>query len=107
MNSYHMKDGFSVLRFGLQRAADGTCSQNVQQCGVFQSVESAFSTARLEALREWREACQTQDQAVPKIRKIEIKDTEWGYDLKQDHLTVARFWVHDGKPAEIPGMSLE
>jgi len=95
-----------VLRFGLQRAADGTCTQNVQQCGVFSSVESAFSTARLEALREWQEACNSGalDSPATKIRKIEIKDTEWGYDLKQGHLTVARFWVHDGKPEEIPGL---
>jgi hypothetical protein len=99
-----MKTGFSVLRFGLQRAQDGTCSQNVQQCGEFQSVETAFSTARHEAIREWQEACKTQAEKAPTIRKIEIKDTEWGYDLKHDHLVVARFWVHDGQPAEIPGL---
>jgi len=95
-----------VLRFGLQRAADGTCTQQVSQCGSFKSVETAFSTARLEALREWQEACNNNalDSASAKVRKIEIRDTEWGYDLKEDHLTVARFWVHDGKPADIPGL---
>ena len=95
-----------MLRFGLQRAADGTCTQNVQQYGSFQSVESAFSTARLEALREWQEACNSRavDSLATQVCKIEIKDTEWGYDLKQGHLTVARFWVHDGKPEEIPGL---
>ena len=98
-----MKTEFSVLRFGLQRAADGTCTQNVQQCGAFHSVESAFSTARQEAVREWQEACKMQAVTTPKIRKIEIKDTEFGYDLKHDHLVVARFWVHDCSPAELPG----
>jgi hypothetical protein len=99
-----MKTGFSVLRFGLQRLEDGSCTQNVQQCGEFESVERAFSTARQEAIREWQEACETQAVKTPKIRKIEIKDTEWGYDLKHDHLVVTRFWVHDGRPAEIAGM---
>ena len=99
-----MKTGFSVLRFGLLRSEDGSCTQDVQRCGEFQSVERAFITARQEAIREWQEACKTQAVTTPKIRKIEIKDTEWGYDLKHDHLVVARFWVHDGRPAEIAGM---
>jgi len=99
-----MKTGFSVLRFGLQRTEDGACTQNVQRCGEFESVERAFLLARQEAIREWQEACRTQAQTMPKIRKIEIKDTEFGYDLKHDHLVVARFWVHDGQPAEIAGL---
>ena len=99
-----MKTGFSVLRFGLQRMQDGACTQNVQRCGEFESVERAFITARQEAIREWQEACKMQDAATPKILKIEIKDTEWGYDVKHDHLVVTRFWVHDGRPAEIAGL---
>jgi hypothetical protein len=99
-----MKDGYAVLRFGLLRGADGSCSQNIQQCGIFDSVESAFDTARLEVLREWQETHNNQDFSAPKKLKLEIRDTEWGYDLKQDHLTVARFWVHDGSPANIPGL---
>jgi len=93
------------MRFGLMRAQDGSCTQQVKQCGKFDSAESALNTARYEAIREWQEACKTQDEIVPKVRKIEIKDTEWGYDLKHDHLVVTRYWVHDGKPAEIPGLS--
>jgi len=99
-----MNTGYSVLRFGLQRAQDGSCTQNVQQRGKFLSVEKAFCKARSEAIREWQEACKTQAETTPKILKIEIKDTEWGYDLKHDHLVVARFWVHDGQPAQIPGL---
>lgn len=99
-----MKTGYSVLRFGLQKADNGSCTQNVQRCGEFQSVERAFDTARQEALREWEEACKTHAVTTPKIRRIEVRDTEWGYDLKHDHLVVARFWVHDGHPAEIAGL---
>jgi len=99
-----MKTGFSVLRFGLQRSQDGSATQNVQQCGEFQSVERAFITARQEAIREWQEACKMQDTVTPKIRKIEIKDTEWGYELKRDHQVISRFWVHDHTPAAISGV---
>lgn len=98
------KDGFAVLRFGLLRGVDGSCAQNIQQCGVYDTVEMAFDTARLEVLREWQETHNNQDFSAPQKLKLEIKDTEWGYDLQRDHLTVARYWVHDGSPAEIPGL---
>jgi hypothetical protein len=99
-----MKSGYSVLRFGLHSLADGTRTQTIHRCGDFESIESAFDTARLAVLREWQEACNadTTDTEVPKIRRLQIKDTEWGYELKKDHVTIARFWVHDGKPADLP-----
>jgi hypothetical protein len=99
-----MKGGYSVMRFGLHRSKDGTARQSVERCGEFESVESAFDTARLAVLREWQEACNADTSAtvVPTIKRLEIRDTEFGYELKRDHVTVARFWVHDGQPCNLP-----
>jgi hypothetical protein len=99
-----MKDGFFVLRFGQVYGADGHCTQNIQQCGLFDSLEAAFDAARMEVLREWHETHNAQDFSAPQQLKLEICDTEWGYDLKQNGLIVARFLVHDASPAEIPGL---
>ena len=87
----------------MQEAEDGKLTQQVSRCGEFTSVESAFETARAEALREWHEALNAPDEQG-QVREIRLKDTEWGYELKRDHLVVTRFWVHDGHPAEIAGM---
>jgi hypothetical protein len=99
-----MKDKFAVLRFGLQQEPDGRYTQEVQRCGVFHSVERAFATARMEAIREWQEACENDHDAVPQSCKVSIRDTEWGYELHRDHLVLTRYWVHDNQPATLPGM---
>jgi len=75
-------------------------TQRVKNCGKFATVESAFETARAAALREWEEALNQPDGEV-RVKEVRLTDTEWGYDLKHDHLVVARFWVHDGRPAEL------
>jgi hypothetical protein len=95
-----MNSGFSVFRFGLEKGPTGRLTQRVKNCGRFSTVESAFATARAAALQEWEEALAMPDGDV-RVKEIRLTDTEWGYDLKHDHLTVARFWVHDGQPAEL------
>jgi hypothetical protein len=95
-----MSSGFSVYRFGLAKDPAGKLTQRVQSCGKFANVETAFATARAAALQEWEEALAMPDGDV-RVKDIRINDTEWGYDLKRDHLTVARFWVHDGQPKEL------
>jgi hypothetical protein len=95
-----MNTGYSVFRFGLQRSNEGKLTQQVQNCGKYPTVEGAFATAREAALREWQEALAMPDGDV-RVKNIRINDTEWGYDLKRDHLTIARFWVHDGRPSEL------
>jgi hypothetical protein len=86
---------FSVLRFDLKTDAAGKPSQDVKDCGLFTSIESAFMAARLQALQSWR-ALSDQRRATPgPPTKISLIDTEWGYDLRVDFLVVARFWVHD------------
>ncbi len=100
-----MKTGFSVMRFTIEKMEDGTCMQKVLQLGEFPSIETAFNTARNEALRELNEACRAETAQMPSVRKIQMRDTEWGYELKREHQIVARYWVHDGQPAEIGGLS--
>ena len=54
--------------------------------------------ARMEALREWFEVCEQDAITTPVVEKIQIRDTEWGYELKREHLVVTRYWVHDASP---------
>ena len=98
-----MNSSFSVFRFGLEKDQTGRLTHRVKNCGKFASVETAFDEARAAALQEWEEALAMPDEDV-RVKEIRLSDTEWGYDLKHDHLVVARFWVHDGSPAEIPGI---
>lgn len=100
-----MKSGYSVMRFTIEKMADGTCMQKVLQLGDFPNIETAFNTARNEAIRELNEACRSEVTVGPSVRKVQLKDTEWGYELKREHQIVARYWVHDGQPAEINGIT--
>jgi hypothetical protein len=100
-----MKPGFSVLRFALKKSTDGHLTQEVKRCGDFGDVETAFDTARMEALREWQAAVNEPEltEKPGRVVEIKIKDTEWGYELKKDHQVVSRYWVHDSAPAVISG----
>lgn len=98
-----MNSGFSVFRFGLEKDPEGKLTQRVRNCGKFPTVETAFATARAAALKEWEETLTMPDGDV-RVKEVRLSDTEWGYDLKRDHLVVARFWVHDCQPEEIPGL---
>ena len=69
--------------------------QKTQACGVYRSIEEAFISARLLAVREWQRlrslaAAGTKAAAV----NWQVIDTEYGYDLKRDSLVVSRFWIH-------------
>jgi hypothetical protein len=98
-----MNPGYSVLRFALHKNSEGQLTQRVSHCGKFQTVEQAFDTARAAAIREWQEAVNEPDGESGRVREIRIKDTEWGYELKRDHLVITRYWVHDGEPAVLGG----
>ncbi len=91
---------FAVMQFTLQVGADGRPTQKTTQRGDFTSVEQAFSVARSLAELERGHLERTASMAGM-VRKIELLDTEWGYDLRQDWLVVTRFWVHDRAPASL------
>jgi hypothetical protein len=86
---------FAVLNFSLTREDDGRPTQRTASCGTFLEVERAFAVAREEAVREL-----VRRRAQPRLTAtvIEMLDTEWGYDLRQDYLVVSRYWVHDRTP---------
>ncbi|HRE07917.1 MAG TPA: hypothetical protein PKX00_20030 [Opitutaceae bacterium] len=89
---------FTVLQFSLETGRDGQPTQRTKSCGVFSSVEEAFVSARLLAGREWS---RQQRLVLEKngAQPVEMLDTEWGYDIRQGHLVVTRFWVHERQPA--------
>lgn len=89
---------FAVLNFSLTREDDGRPTQRTATCGTFLQVEKAFQVAREEAERELtrRRAAAEQPATI-----IELLDTEWGYDVRQNFLVVSRYWVHDRAPSEL------
>ena len=69
--------------------------QKTQSCGVYRSIEEAFISARLLAVREWqRLRTLASAGANSSSASWQVIDTEFGYDLKRDSLVVSRFWIH-------------
>ena len=71
--------------------------QKTQACGVYRTIEEAFVSARLLAVREWqrlRSLASAGTNANGSSVNWQVIDTEFGYDLKRDSLVVSRFWIH-------------
>lgn len=72
--------------------------QKTQACGAYRSIEDAFTSARLLAVREWQRlramAATSTGPEEKSASNWQVIDTEFGYDLKRDHLVVSRFWIH-------------
>ncbi len=100
---------FAVLNFSLAREDDGRPTQRTASCGTFIEVERAFAVAKQEAERELKlRRAKLKAEAQAGVANapatvIELLDTEWGYDLRQDFLVVSRYWVHDRAPADFAG----
>lgn len=91
---------FAVLQFSLETGPDGRPTQKTTARGEFTSIEQAFSVARSLAELE-RGHLERSASIAGAVRAIELIDTEWGYDLRQDFLVTMRFWVHDRTPASL------
>lgn len=96
-----MKKEYSVQRFELKHDEKGKLTQQVKKCQDFDDVETAFEFAKEEALHEWQKDVSSATLKGGIIREIRIKDTEWGYEIKHDHLTTVRYLVHDSTPTEL------
>ena len=93
---------FAVLQFSLEMGEDGRPTQSTTPRGEFRSIEQAFATARSLAELE-RGRMERAASMAGKVQAIELIDTEFGYDLRQDWLVKTRFWVHDRAPATLVG----
>ena len=86
---------YAVLHFSLVSTEEGKPMQKTQSCGVYRSIEEAFISARLLAVREWqRLRTLASAGANSSSANWQVIDTEFGYDLKRDSLVVSRFWIH-------------
>jgi hypothetical protein len=92
---------FTVLQFSLEQDAQGKANQKVVPCGRFASIEAAFAVARLNAAKSFAELSAKSIRETGRPGRVTMTDTEWGYDVKVEHLTVLRFWVHDSQPAAL------
>ncbi|WP_044891985.1 hypothetical protein [Opitutus terrae] len=93
------RESFCVLNFSLTRNEEGAITQRTASCGTFAEVERAFIVARAAAVQEMT---RRRLQMYPP-RVLELLDTEWGYDLREDSLVVSRYWVHDREPLVLQG----
>jgi len=86
---------YAVLHFSLVPTEDGKPMQKTQACGVYRSIEEAFISARLLAVRDWQRL-RSLAAAGGNASSVnwQVIDTEFGYDLKRDCLVVSRFWIH-------------
>jgi hypothetical protein len=87
---------YAVLHFSLIPTEEGKPMQKTQACGVYRTIEEAFISARLLAVREWQRlrSLASAGTVAPSSVNWQVIDTEFGYDLKRDTLVVSRFWIH-------------
>jgi hypothetical protein len=87
---------YSVFEFALVSRPQGSPRQSVKNVAEFESIEEAFATALALARREATIlthvfASLSSAEGEPPVT---ILSTEWGYDVRHDHQTLTRFWVH-------------
>lgn len=92
---------YSVFEFALVSVPNGTPRQSVKNVGEFESVEDAFATALSNARREaalLAHQYASLSSAESGEPVVTLLSTEWGYDIRHEHQTVTRYWVHS-RPA--------
>ncbi len=86
-----------MFEFALVPVPNGSPRQSVKNVGEFESIEHAFATALDRARREAAllahqyASLSSADSGEPMVTLLA---TEWGYDLRHEHLTVMRYWIH-------------
>lgn len=91
----------SVFEFALVPVPNGSPRQSVKNVGEFESIEHAFATALDRARREaalLAHQYATLASAEAGEPVLTLLSTEWGYDLRHEHQTVMRYWIHS-RPA--------
>ena len=91
------EETFLVFQFALAAPAPGLPLQRVRRLGEFAAADEAFEIARLHAGREavlLASALAPAGSSGRSEGSVVVIPTEWGYDVKRDHQTLARFWVH-------------
>ncbi len=88
---------FLVYRFALVATESERPTQKIVKVGEFNSAEDALDLARDHAVALAASHANalvpgsTNDAADNTVR---IVPSEWGYDVKRDYRTLARFWVY-------------
>ncbi len=95
------RSAYALLQFTLDRDAEGRPTQRTKPHGDFESIEAAFAAARINAHRSHAKLVASHFEQGDNASQVVLHDTEWGYDLRVNHLTVIRYWVHDRQAAEV------
>ena len=88
---------YSVFEFALTSLPNGAPRQSVLNVGEFDSIEDAFAAALVRARAEAVQLASVF-AALPGVESGEplvgIFATEWGYDIRHEHQTITRLWIH-------------
>lgn len=95
------RSAYALLQFTLDRDVEGRPTQRTIPHGDFESIEAAFTAAKLNATRALARLTTSHFEQGGTAGQVVMHDTEWGYDVRVNHLTVVRFWVHDRQSAEV------
>ncbi|HEY0968190.1 MAG TPA: hypothetical protein VGD88_12435 [Opitutaceae bacterium] len=95
------RSAYALLQFTLDRDTEGKPTQRTTPHGDFESIEAAFAAARLNATRSFTRITASNFEQGGNASQVVMHDTEWGYDIRVNHLTVVRYWVHDRQAAEV------
>jgi len=100
-NPERRRSTYALLQFTLDRDVEGRPTQRTTPHGDFESIEAAFVAARLHATRSFARLSANHFEQGGSASQVVMHDTEWGYDIRVNHLTVVRYWVHDRQAAEV------
>ena len=89
--SHASRAAFILLQIDYEVGTDGGPVRHAAPRGAYLSAEGALEQARRLA----EEAAQRLEEDP--AGRVDLVDTEWGYDLLQDGLMIARFWVYDAE----------
>lgn len=91
------RENFTVFEFALVQLLPGPPRQSVKLLGEFPSIEDAFDVSLAHARREAALVARAFAGLSPAgagEQSVAILATEWGYDVRHDHQTITRFWIH-------------
>ncbi len=91
------RENFTVFEFALVQILHGIPRQTVKLVGEYPAIEDAFAASLERARREaalLAKSFATITPAECSESPITILATEWGYDVRHDHQTITRYWIH-------------
>jgi hypothetical protein len=88
-----LTETYYLFHYTLSTGAGGA-TQKSRTCGQDYTIEEAFSAARTLVLQDYANLCREAEAEGSPAGTVRINETEFGYDLVQNHRVVSRYWIH-------------